>query len=69
MNDWMITAVYGHDGKPVAQAKEWGSIAVAEVDLEAHVEGDRVLHAVAHDLARLVQLGGGDLEQELVVHL
>lgn len=32
-SDWMISAVYGHDGKPLAQAKEWGTIAVQEVDL------------------------------------
>lgn len=31
--DWMISAVYGHDGKPLAQAKQWGEVAVAEVDL------------------------------------
>ncbi|MBD3674192.1 MAG: carbon-nitrogen hydrolase family protein [Planctomycetaceae bacterium] len=31
--DWMISAVYGHDGKPLAQAKEWGTIAIQEVDL------------------------------------
>jgi predicted amidohydrolase len=32
-NNWMISAVYGHDGRPLAQAKEWGSVAITEVDL------------------------------------
>lgn len=31
--NWMISAVYGQDGKLLAQGKEWGSVAVAEVDL------------------------------------
>lgn len=36
--NWMISAVFGQDGRPLAQAKEQGSLALAEVDL------DRRLH-------------------------
>jgi len=31
--DWMLTAVYDHEGKPIARAEKWGSVIVAEVDL------------------------------------
>ena len=31
--NWMLTAVYDHEGKPIVKADKWGTVVVAEVDL------------------------------------
>lgn len=32
-SNWMVSAIFGHDGRQLATAKEWGDVVVSEVDL------------------------------------
>ncbi len=36
--NWMITAVYDHAGQPLVKAETWGSVIVAEVDLDSRLQ-------------------------------
>ena len=51
-NDWMVSAVFGRDGKPLSVARQWGTVTIAEVDLATplrwHSLGDFRAQLPAH---------------------
>src|SRR5581483_94727 len=50
-SNWMLSAIYDRDGTPLAVAEKWGSVAIAEVDLNEHRVGPYNLGAF-HDMVQ-----------------
>ncbi len=36
--NWMLTAVFDHEGKPLTKAAKWGTVVVSEVDLDQRMQ-------------------------------
>jgi predicted amidohydrolase len=36
--NWMLSAIWDHEGKTLARGEQWGTVVVAEVDLDQHVQ-------------------------------
>jgi predicted amidohydrolase len=35
---WILSAVWDHEGQPIVKAEKWGTVVVAEVDLDHHLQ-------------------------------
>jgi hypothetical protein len=62
-DDWMISAIYDQTGKPIAAAKQWGEVAIAEVDLSQPYIGPWNLGDFRAMIARHRPVNRAEVEQ------
>jgi predicted amidohydrolase len=68
-DDWMISAVFDQTGKAIAVAKEWGTVAIAEVDLGQPYIGPWNLGDFRSMIARHRPVGTAELAQSQPIDL
>jgi predicted amidohydrolase/tetratricopeptide (TPR) repeat protein len=61
--NWMLTAIYGHDGQPIVRAESFGTIIVSEVDLDQRLQWNSLGDFKA-ELPRHRPLGNSDRPRE-----